>query len=221
MRLATKICERKKKDMAYSDFTLEAAEAQFELTIETQGDYFAETPPVTISDLLRQTLARRTARAIAMGNEKARSELLIVPILLEGVETYPQPISFFSGQDFSPDPARGLRGACDYLISLSPNQLIIKAPVVAVAEAKREDISTGWGQCVAEMVGAQAYNQTHDNPLATVYGIVTIGTIWRFLRLIGKTIYIDRTEYYLNDVEKIVGILLAMLHEAAAARQTA
>ena len=207
--------------MAYSDFTLDMVETEFRLTIDTTGDYFAETPPVVISGLLRETLLRRTTRAIAMGNEKARSELLIVPILLEGVETYPEPISFFSGQDFSPDPARGLRGSCDYLISLSPNQLLIKAPVVAVAEAKREDISTGWGQCIAEMVGAQAYNQTHDNPLATVYGIVTIGTIWRFLRLIGQTVYIDKTEYYLNDVEKIVGILLAMLHEAAASRQGA
>ncbi len=205
--------------MAYSDFTLEQVTTQFSLTLNTYEDYFASVPAAPISDLLRQTLARRTARAIAMGNEKARSELLIVPILLEAVEAFPEPISFFSGQDFSPDPARGLRGACDYLICLSPNQLLIQSPVVAVAEAKREDISTGWGQCLAEMVGAQAYNQAHGSPFATVYGIVTIGTIWRFLRLIGTTVYMDKTEYYLNDVEHIVSILLAMLHEAAASRQ--
>ncbi len=200
--------------MAYNEFTLEQVEAQFGLTIDTQGDYFAAEPAV-ISDLLRQTLAKRAARALAIGNEKARSEMLIAPILLDAVEAFPEPISYFSGADFSPDPARGLRGVCDYLISLSPDQLSVKAPVVAVAEAKREDISTGWGQCIAEMVAAQTYHQMHNRPLKTIYGVVTIGSVWRFLRLIGTTVYVDRTEYYLTAVEKIVGILLTMLREAS------
>jgi hypothetical protein len=92
--------------------------------------------------------------------------------------------------------------------------LLIKAPVVTVVEAKRDDISTGWGQCVAEMVAAQVFNRARCRELKTVYGVVTTGTNWRFLRLVDKTVYVDRTEYYLKEVEKIVAVLLMMLREA-------
>jgi len=37
--------------------------------------------------------------------------------------------------------------------------------------------------------------------------VVTIGTIWKFLKLDGKVISIDLSEYYIKDVKKIIGIL--------------
>ena len=150
--------------MAYSDFTLRRVETQFGLTTSTALDYFAPVAPVLLSDWLREHLTKRSPLALAIGSEKARSELLIMPILLEAVDKYGAECSLFSGVEFNPDPAGELRGVCDYLFSLSPEQLLIKAPVLAVVEAKREDISTGWGQCVAEMVGAQVFNANEKNP---------------------------------------------------------
>ena len=76
------------------------------------------------------------------------------PFLLELKALAPE-TSFFSGIDFTVDAAAGLNGVCDFLISRAPEQFMLSAPVVALVEAKRDDIHEGLGQCVAEMVAAQ------------------------------------------------------------------
>ncbi len=43
--------------------------------------------------------------------------------------------------------------------------------------------------------------------IPAIYGVVTSGTNWKFLKLIGKVVKIDLSEYYLTDVNKILGIL--------------
>jgi hypothetical protein len=90
--------------MAYNDFTLEALKEQFGLRTDEQGDYFAQVPPVTISESLRRHLSKYVPLALNIGTEKARSELIIAPVLLEVIEQFRGPISFFSGVEFSPDP---------------------------------------------------------------------------------------------------------------------
>jgi hypothetical protein len=201
--------------MAYNDFTLEALKEQFGLRTDERGDYFARVPPVAVSDRLREHLNKYAPLATAIGTEKARSELIITPVLLEVIEQFGQPISFFSGVEFSPDPERGLRGTCDYLISLSPEQLTIEAPVLAIVEAKNENLRQGINQCIAELVAAQSFNQAKQNPIDTVCGSVTTGTAWLFLRLREAVISVDRSEYYISQPEKLVAILLAMLREAS------
>ncbi len=203
--------------MVYSDFTLAEVEARFGLQTDMQSDYFAHAAPVSLTSRLRDTLDELAPLALAIGTEKSHSEFIIAPILAEARRQYPGAMSLFSGVDFSPDPARDLRGVCDYLLSLSPEQLTIKAPVVVIVEAKNDNIKTAWDQCVAEMVAAQGFNQTQQQPPVTIHGVVTTGSVWRFLRLRETTVFVDRTEYYLKEVEKIVGILLAMLREAASA----
>jgi hypothetical protein len=113
----------------------------------------------------------------------------------------------FSGKEFNVAPERGLNGFCDFLISLSPEQLLIKAPVIAIVEAKNDNIQLGLGQCIAEMVAAQLFNQKHNTLIQTVYGCVTTGTNWKFLKLQDKTVEIDLNEYFINDIGKILGIL--------------
>ena len=54
-------------------------------------------------------------------------------------------ISLFSGSEFSVDPAQGLQGFCDYIISTSREQAPITAPVMIIVEAKREDSIGGLG----------------------------------------------------------------------------
>src|SRR5260370_10080735 len=197
--------------MAYNDFSLETLIEQFSLQTDEQGDYFAPTPPVVVSDTLRKHLRRYVPLAIAIGTEKARSEFIIVPVLLEVLEQATQAVSIFSGVEFNPDPERGLRGVCDFLLSLSPEQLTVTTPVVAVVEAKNENVKQGINQCIAEMVAAQVFNQSKNKRIETVFGAVTTGTTWLFLRLNENTVYLDRTEYYISQPEKIVGVLLAML----------
>ncbi len=105
------------------------------------------------------------------------------------------------------DAARGLSGFCDFLISKSPEQLLIEAPVVALVEAKNDNIESGLGQCMSEMLAAQLFNQQKGNEIKTIYGVVTTGSIWKFLKLEGTVIEIDLNEYFINQVGKILGIL--------------
>jgi len=200
--------------MAYSDFTLEAVKQLFGLQTDEQGDYFARVNAVSIGDTLRRHLDKYQQLALAIGTEKSRSELLIMPILLDAYEQSQRAFSLFSGVDFNVDTELGLRGYCDYILSLSPEQLAIEAPVVTVVEAKNENINRGIAQCLAEMVAAQRFNRSRDRSIPTIYGVVTTGASWKFLRLIETIAYIDRTEYFLVEVEKIVAILLAMVREA-------
>ena len=95
--------------MAYNDFTLEALKEQFGLKTDEQGDYFARATPLPVSEKLRQHLGEYVPLAIAIGTEKARSELVIAPVLLEVREQFAHPVSFFSGVEFNADPERGLR----------------------------------------------------------------------------------------------------------------
>jgi len=204
--------------MAYNDFTLEALKEQFGLRTDAEGDYFAQVPPMAVSSKLREHLQRHVSRAIAVGTEKARSELIITPILLEVFDQFPPGLGLFSGVEFSPDPERGLRGTCDFLLTLSREQFTIEAPVVTIVEAKNENIRQGVNQCIAEMVAAQTFNRAKGSAIETIYGAVTTGTAWLFLRLKDVIVFVDRSEYHVSQVEKIVGILVAMLVEASAER---
>ena len=101
-------------------------------------------------------------------------------------------------------------GYCDYLIARSPKLYYLEGPLVAVVEAKREDISAGLGQCVAEMVAIQLFNEKEGTPMPVVYGCVTSGNLWRFLKLKGQDLFIDLPEYHHHQVATILGILVSM-----------
>ena len=197
--------------MAYNRFTLRKAQEAFQLQIDETKDLFSTVEAVKTSDLLDRTLARNVSLALAINTEKARSEMITTPILLEFRDLVPPPISLFSGRPFNVDKETGLTGVCDFIISRSPEQLFIKAPVIVAAEAKNENIIRGIGQCTAEMVAAKLFNQREENEISTIYGVVTTGDHWKFLKLEEQTVYIDIKEYYLGDVNKIVGILLSMI----------
>jgi hypothetical protein len=194
--------------MAYSDFSLARAKNDFGLTLDESSDLFAATAPVSSSDLLKTLLKDYVPLAISISTEKARSEFLIAPILAEVRRLLNQRISLFSGKDFTVDPERGLVGFCDYIISGSQEQLFISAPVVTIFEAKKEDIIGGLGQCAAAMVAARYFNQNQGSEVERIYGAVTTGTNWKFLILEETTLLIDSVEYYINQVDKILGILL-------------
>jgi hypothetical protein len=197
--------------MAYSNFTLRQVEKDFHLQIEEKIDLFAHVQAISPSDDLKRILTENIPLALAINTEKARSEFLIAPTLLELRRRSPIPISLFSGTEFSISPEQGLSGYCDYLISLSKQQLMISAPVIAIVEAKNEDIKSGLGQCIAEMLAAQLFNELENNDIDTIYGIVTSGEIWKFLQISEQNVAIDLTDHYINKIDKIIGILLSFI----------
>jgi hypothetical protein len=198
--------------MAYSDFTLKSVKEKFGLTLVEGGRFLPAIPPAILTSLyLSDVLEESLPLAIAMGSEKARSELLISPVLFELRRILNRQMSFFSGEDFTVDAAQGLNGVCDFLLSRSTEQLILEAPVVVIVEAKKDNIKGGFGQCIAEMIAAQQFNASANQPLETIYGTVTTGNIWTFLKLEQKTVTIDLTDHMLMPVENLLGILGWML----------
>ncbi len=123
--------------------------------------------------------------------------MIIAPILMEAVPRLNGRVRLFSGLAFDVDRDRGLNGVCDYLFSRSPEMYFVSHPVFAVVEAKKEDVIAGIGQCAAAMVAAQVFNEREGSASQFVHGAVTSGSVWRFLKLDGSKVLIDRTEYYL------------------------
>ncbi len=197
--------------MAYSQFTMAQLQEEYHLEFTEEAALFAAATPAVIPDWLRDRLRKQTVVALRSGSEKARSELIIMPLLLEVYEQMQERVNLFSGVKFDVDEQRGLSGVCDFLFSLSPLHREIHAPVLAIVEAKKEDINMGIPQCFAELVAAQIFNAAEERNIATLYGIVTTGEIWKFLRLQGTAATIDTDNYFLNEQEKIVGVVLSML----------
>jgi hypothetical protein len=202
---------RDKRQICYATFTLQEIKARFGLKLEEKVDLFSAIPEAMVGAALQEMLRDYVPLALAVNTEKARSELIVVPILTELWKRMERGISLFSGSDFTVDAEQGLNGACDFLISRSAEQLYITAPVVVLVEAKNESIKAGLAQGIAEMIAARLFNEQQGNTITTVYGGVTTGSIWKFLKLAGDTAFIDVLEYHISQPGKILGILMHMV----------
>ena len=197
--------------MPYSQFTIGKVKQDFHLTTVEGVRFFPDSlEPVTPSPRL-ESILEDLPWAIAVDTEKARSEVIINPILLEVRRILEGQISVFSGEEFNVDAKVGLNGICDFLISRSPEQLTVETPIIVIVEAKKSDLKSGLGQCMAEMVAAQKFNQAKEQPLTAIYGSVSSGTQWRFLKLEEQTVIIDLMDYSLPPVEQILSCLLWMV----------
>ncbi len=194
--------------MAYNEFTLSRVRDGFGLEVDEQAELFGPVHEVAVSPALRSILDEYVPLAIDMNTEKGRSELIIAPILLEVRRLTGRRIGFFSGIEFDVARESGLSGSCDFILSRSPSQLILSAPIMTVNEAKNENIKGGLGQCAAEMVAARVFNEREGQGPSTIHGAVTTGTNWRFLRLEGNRLLVSRQESFLEPVGKILSILL-------------
>jgi hypothetical protein len=197
--------------MSYREYTLDKLSKTFGLQIQGNLDVFSTfRQPIQLEDFFRKYLEYNIALALAINTEKARSEMIIAPILIELKRLLADRISLFSGTEFNVDSDRGLNGFCDFLISLSDQQLYISSPVLIIFEAKNENIKDGLGQCIAAMVAARIFNQKEGNPIEQIYGAVTTGNQWKFIKLENDTAFVDSQDYYIDRLDEIMGILAKM-----------
>ncbi len=198
--------------MAYNNFNLELAKDRFDLRL--MNSRFCETLPLSEPQSEFLTIFDESfSLAEVAKSEKAKSELLVSPILVQARRLVNRQVQLFSGEEFNVDQEKGLNGFCDFLFSKSENQFTIDAPVLMLVEAKRGELETGLGQCVAEMVAAQNYNQLRNRNIPVIYGCVTSGTLWQFLNLEGSDVTIDPTNYLVTPVQRILGILKWILSQ--------
>ncbi len=81
--------------MPYSKFTLSQAVEDFQLTLREGDRFLPEVSPVNPTALLKDTLKETIPWAIAVSSEKARSEGIINPVLLEVTSTKMRNKCFF------------------------------------------------------------------------------------------------------------------------------
>jgi hypothetical protein len=196
--------------MSYSDFTVGKVKQAFGIETIEGKTFFPLIVPVMPSSTLLEILDETLPLAVASPSEKAKSELLISPILVEVRKYLQRRVSLFSGQDFPVDAELGLVGICDFLISRSTEQLEVESPVIVLVEAKKADINSGMGQCMAEMEAARRFNEQAGEKANPIYGCVTSGLLWRFLKLDGNQMTVDLKDYSLDPLGDLLGKLVWM-----------
>ena len=194
--------------MSFRDFDLPKVERDFGVPHSMTRSLFPDVASVPISPELAGFWKKIMPLGLGLVTEKARSELLTSLLLTEVWDRSNREVVMLSGVEWSVDASVGLNGVADFLLCRSPTMLYVMAPVLVAVEAKRDSIPDGLGQCAAEMVAAQKFNAAAGKPIDPIYGCVTTGMNWRFLRLTGNALQIDVDEYAIAQPDRILGVLL-------------
>ncbi len=187
--------------MAYSNFSLSDIETGFGISLK-DAEIFSVLPPLEPSPKLLSAL--NLAQELGGQSEKFRSEAIVFPLMIELWERNDKFFTLYSGETLNADAEQGLKGECDFFFAKSTSKRIIGKPVMQLVEVKRDDIDAWLGQCAAQMLGAKIYNEKKGTPLETIYGCVTTGDDWLFLRLTGKEIFVDTRKYYLGQIGELL-----------------
>ena len=196
--------------MAFGDFAFPQVLGDLSLTL-TEADLSSSAPPATLRESFAATIADGAAVALAINTGKAKSEFIITPILLELRRLLGGAIGLFSGVELNVDSTRGLNGTCDFILAGESRQSILGAPLVTIVAATNDNLRGGLGQCIAAMQAASLFNERAGRPIPQVFGVVTTGGAWKFLRLEGAAVTLDIREYYIDDVGKILGSLRTLV----------
>jgi hypothetical protein len=160
------------------------------------------------SDWLKHTLNLYTKYRTAYFNEKSRSEGIVFPILSELQNLHNYKFALYSGATIEGDKELGLNGECDFVLSHAQQSIELERPVFCIIEAKDNDIELGIPQCIAQLCGARLFNEkVGEFSPKTMFGAVTTGTEWNFLKLEGNTVFIDNDLYPLKNLSELLGVL--------------
>ncbi len=85
-----------------------------------------------------------------------------------------------------------------------------------ILEAKRGDIELGLGQCVAQMVAAQMFNERAGTVRSAIFGIVTTGENWQFLKLDGCMVTLHTNRLFIDNLGAILAALRIALTQPIA-----
>lgn len=189
--------------MAYSDFTLKVIKEKFGISNRVEN-LFENIKMVPISKELEEDL--ELARLLPVRSEKAKSELIIMPILIELMKRNEKFFTIYSGDTLNADKEKGLSGECDFILAKNVGTFDINTPILTIVEAKKNDVEIGIPQCAAQMIGAKYYNKDSGKEIEKIYGCVTTADDWIFLKLEGNKLTIDNRKYYLGKLEEVLGV---------------
>ncbi|NEP55602.1 MAG: hypothetical protein F6K31_00945 [Symploca sp. SIO2G7] len=200
--------------MAYRDFTLSELVKTFNLKINQTNSLFAAFEELECSEYLKYNIKEYLAFVKGINTHEPNHKLITYSVLMEAKNRLKTQTSLFSEVNFNVDSEMGLNGICDFLVSLSAEKLI-SHPLINIVQSKSENLNLYLGQCIAQMLASQLFNDWENNEIKTIYGVVTNGTLWRFMKLVSQTVYIDSTAYHISYVNKILGILCSTISRTA------
>lgn len=188
--------------MGYSNFKkLEQVTKKFGLSAKRRR-LFNNIQEILPSSWLLETLD--LADLVPLRNEKAKSERIVSPILIEVAKGFKENVTLFSGEALEIDPQKDLSGECDFFFTLVPEGVYLEAPIISLAEAKDEDMDYGIAQCAAQLYGAKLFNESEGKNIPVLYGCASTGTDWQFIRFEKEVFYIDTKIY--TDLKEILGV---------------
>ncbi len=194
--------------MAYTDFTFADLKAKFGLQYNSKP-FFSKISSIEPSDLLVQQLA--LAENFVLRTEKMKSEYLIVPVLSFVKMRNQESVQLFSGENLPADRKQRLNGEVDYIWVGEGNAPELQEPIISVCEAKKGSIEDSLAQCAAQMYGARVFNQKKENKIIDIYGCVSTGIEWQFMKLEGQTIWKDMKIYTLSNLPELLGVWQIMI----------
>jgi hypothetical protein len=186
--------------MPYSKFTLDLIEQRFGIQNHVER-LFETSPSIEPTEWLKNAL--EVAQELPLKSEKAKSEAIVFPILVELRNRNNKFFTIHSGDTLNADENLDLEGECDFILAKDSGTFNINFPIFQLLEAKKNDTDIGVAQCAAQMIGARVFNQHKGIQLNTIYGCVTTGKDWLFMRLEDK-IYIDKKIYSLEKIDELL-----------------
>ncbi|MEY4768139.1 MAG: hypothetical protein RL637_778 [Pseudomonadota bacterium] len=194
--------------MAFTDFkSIQQVQQTFQIKyLETN---YLNLPEIQPSEQFISELKFNRQYLDIFSSEAARCENIIYPILREIYKQYAENYVLWSHKTLNYNEI--LTGIPDYLFT-SRSELgktVLGLPILAVVEAKQNNFTEGWGQCLAEMVAAQKLNSTN----IAIHGVVTDAEVWHFGKLQGRHFIKNEEVFTLNKIGKIFAALDYALNE--------
>ncbi len=200
--------------MPFSDFDMATVESDLALTIAPRVSLFSHVPVMATPPEILRALAPGFKLAKDSDNEKAKSEFIIAPMLIQLWQAMGESFGLFTGVELNADSSRGLNGVCDYLLTKSPFQLRPRLPILVIIEAKKDSVHNGLWQAAAAAYAAGLVNSTGGHPMIATYAAASTGIQWLFLKVEGSVVTIDTDQYFITDLGKIFGILKHIIETA-------
>jgi hypothetical protein len=179
--------------------------------IAYQEENFIQETPLELSDYFRKELDFTRTELVLDRSEYAICESLIYPVLKEVWKPHKERFMLWSHEPLKYDEE--LSGTPDYLITQkSPlGKVVLDQPYLIVVEAKKDNFTEGWGQCLAGLVAAQKLNRQPSS--LRLFGIVSNGEIWEFGKLDGEHFTKHLDVYPLCYLDKLCAAINYLLEQ--------
>jgi hypothetical protein len=191
--------------MAYRDFKMKDLKAKFGIQeIGTQLFDRDKIKHIEPSDKLKSDLEE--ADFISLSTEKAVSERIIAPIIVELVKLNKDFIQIYSGENIKTE--NGLSGQIDFIIDCLPITMLPRKPYFIVVQSKIGFVFKGFDKAIAQALGIHLFNKLNkktDNQI--VYAIATDGKFWNIGKLEDNNFYIDTEHFSTYELPLLLGAL--------------